>query len=252
MVDFNLTDEQLALQDTARKFAQSEMIPQAAHFDQTGEFPQKIIEKAWQAGLLNEQIPEEFGGAGLDTLSTCVLVEELAAGCSGMTTSMMVNTLGQTPVLVGGTKEQIEKHIVPFIKEFRYCAFALTEPSSGSDAANMQTTVKKAGDKYILNGRKCFITNGGVADLFTTFGTLDASKGYKAICAFVVDAKTPGVSAGKKEDKMGQRASNTTDVIFEDAEIPAENMLGAEGQGFGVGFLGANAENGGDGFICQC
>jgi len=232
MVDFKLTDEQLALQETARRFAQTEMIPQAAHFDQTGEFPEKIIKKAWEAGLINEGIPEEYGGPGLAVLDTCILTEELAAGCAGMTTSMMVNSLGQLPILIGGSKAQIEKHIVPFTKDFRYCSFALTEPSSGSDVATMRTVAKKAGDKYILNGRKCFITNGGVANLYSTFATLDPGKGHKAICAFIVERDLPGVSAGKKEDKMGQRASNTTDVLFEDAEIPAENLLGREGEGF--------------------
>ncbi|MDP3937285.1 MAG: acyl-CoA dehydrogenase family protein [Deltaproteobacteria bacterium] len=234
MIDFTLTDEQLALQETARRFAQTEMAPQAAHFDQTGEFPEKIIKKAWETGLINEGIPEEYGGPGLSVLDTCILTEELAAGCAGMTTSMMVNSLGQLPILIGGTKAQIEKHIVPFTKEFRYCSFALTEPSSGSDAATMRTIAKKVGDKYILNGRKCFITNGGVANLYSTFATLDPSKGHKAICAFIVERDSPGVSAGKKEDKMGQRASNTTDVIFEDAEIPAENLLGREGEGFPI------------------
>jgi acyl-CoA dehydrogenase len=230
MVDFKLTDEQLALQQTARKFAQTEMAPQAAHYDQTGEFPRSIIENAWKVGLINESIPAEYGGLGLDGLSACVLTEELAAGCAGMTTSMMVNTLGQTPILVGGSKEQIEQWIVPFTREFRFSSFCLTEPSSGSDVANMNTTAKKVGDKYVLNGRKCFITNGGVADVFTVFATLDPAKGHKGICAFVVAADTPGVSAGKKEDKMGQRASNTTDVLFEDAAIPAENLLGREGR----------------------
>ncbi len=234
MIDFTLTDEQIALQETARRFAQTEMVPEAAHYDQTGEFPEKIIKKAWETGLINEGIPEEYGGPGLSVLDTCILTEELAAGCAGMTTSMMVNSLGQLPILIGGSKAQIEKHIVPFTKEFRYCSFALTEPSSGSDAATMHTVAKKSGDKYILNGRKCFITNGGVADLYSVFVTLDPSKGHKAACAFIVERNSPGVSAGKKEDKMGQRASNTTDVIFEDAEIPAENLLGGEGQGFSI------------------
>ncbi|OGP84622.1 MAG: acyl-CoA dehydrogenase [Deltaproteobacteria bacterium RBG_13_65_10] len=234
MIDFKLTEEQLALQQTARKFAQTEMAPNAAHHDQTGEFPRSIIENAWKVGLLNESIPAEYGGLGLDGVSACILTEELAAGCAGMTTSMMVNTLGQTPVLVAGTQAQIEKWIVPFTQEFKFAAFCLTEPSSGSDVASMHTTAKKVGDKYVLNGRKCFITNGGVADVFTVFATLDPAKSHRGICAFVVSADTPGVSAGKKEDKMGQRASNTTDVIFEEAAIPEENLLGAEGGGFKI------------------
>jgi acyl-CoA dehydrogenase len=234
MVEFKLTDEQLALQETARKFAQSEMAPHAATFDQSGEFPREIIKKAWEVGLLNEAIPEEYGGLGLDTLTTCIMVEELAAGCAGMCTSMMVNTLGVDPILLSGSKEQIEKWVVPFLKDFRFSAFALTEPASGSDVASMKTTVKKVGDKYVLNGRKCFITNGGVADLFTTFATIDPGKAHKGICGFIVPADVPGVSAGKKEDKMGQRASNTTDVIFEDVELPPENLIGSEGQGFKI------------------
>jgi len=233
-MDFRLTDEQLALQQTVRKFAQTEMAPQAAHYDETGEFPRSIIENAWKVGLLNESIPAEYGGLGLDGVGACILTEELAAGCAGMTTSMMVNTLGQTPILVDGTREQIEKWIVPFTREFRFSSFCLTEPSSGSDVASMRTMAKKVGDQYVLNGRKCFITNGGVADLFTVFATLDPAKGHKGICAFVVPADTPGVSAGKKEDKMGQRASNTTDVLFEEAAIPAENLLGREGEGFKI------------------
>ena len=237
MVDFRLSDEQIALRDMARKFAKNEIIPVAAKFDESCEFPRDVIQKAYDAGLLNETIPAEFGGTGLGCMESCIITEELAAGCSGISTSIMVNTLGITPIIVAGTKEQKEKFLRPFTEKLKFAAFCLTEPGAGSDVAGMALSVKKDGNNYVLNGTKRFITNGGVADLYTVFGTMDRSKGHKGMIALIVPSDIKGVIRGKVEHKMGQRASNTTEVVFEDAKVPVENILGKEGEGFKVAMM---------------
>lgn len=234
MLNFKLSEEQLALQEVARRFAKEEMIPKAHHYDETGEFPKDIIKKAFDIGLLNACVPPEFGGSGLSTVDNCLVCEELASGCTGMSTSMMVNDLGLYPIVVAGNKEQKEKFLTPFTKEFKIASFCLTEPQAGSDVAGMSTQIKKDGNSYILNGQKMFITNASYASQFVVFATLDKSLGYKGICAVVVDAKTPGVSIGKKENKMGQRASDTAAIHFDGVKVPKENLLGKEGEGFKI------------------
>jgi len=234
MIDFRLTDEQLELQNETRKFAQEFMIPYAHYYDKSGEFPRPIIQKCWEEGLMNLSIPEEYGGQGLGSIEQCIVVEEMAAGCAGMTTSIYVNTLGAEPILVAGNDEQKEKYLRPLIEELKFASFACSEPGMGSDVAGIQTRVKKEGSNYVLNGSKFWITNAPHADYFTVFASLDPSKRHKALCAFIVEADTPGVKTGRPVEKMGHRASTTSSVMFRDAKIPEENILGDEGKGFGI------------------
>ena len=231
-MDFRLSDEQLALQETARRFAEEEMKPIAAAHDQSGEMPMGVMRKAWELGLSCTTIPAEYGGVGLNALDAAIVVEQLAWGCAGMTTSLMANDLGLTPILVAGSEEQKRSWLGRITKSFQMVAFCLSEPGAGSDVAGLSLTARRDGDHYVLDGTKCWITNGGVADLFTVFARLGGSKRHDGVCAFVMEAKTPGVSVGKKEDKMGQRASDTRVVHFDGARVPAANRLGAEGEGF--------------------
>lgn len=236
MVSFKLTDEQTALKEMARKFAQNEIVPKAHHYDETGEFPVEILKKTFETGLMNMAIPAEHGGYGTNHIDSCVAAEEISAGCVGIGTSVMANDLALTPVVLAASHEQKEKFLRPFTEEFKLASFCLTEPGAGSDAGSVSTTAKLEGDKYILNGSKCFITNGGYADLYVVFAATDKSKGHKGLSTFVVP-KELGVKAGKKEKKMGQRASNTTDVIFEDVAVPKENLVGKEGDGFKIAMM---------------
>jgi len=233
-MDFALTDEQQALQATARRFAQTEIAPAAAHYDQTGEFPREIIRKAWELGLVSTAIPEAYGGLGLPILDACIAVEELAWGCAGMATSIMCNDLGLTPIVIAGSDEQKKRWLEPCAREFKLVSFCLSEPEAGSDVAGMQLLAERDGDHYVLNGTKCWITNGGEADVYSVFATLDRSSRHKGICAFVVPRGAPGLTPGKKEDKMGQRASDTRVVHFDNVRVPAADRLGEEGEGFKI------------------
>ena len=233
-MDFRLTEEQNALVQTAREFTRKEVIPKAAHFDETGEFPREILKKAWETGLMNIEVPEAYGGLGGSCLDDCLVQEEIAYGCSGINTSMSANMLGATPLLVAGTEEQKQKYLNRMTSEYTFAAYCCSEPDAGSDVAGMRTRVTRHGDDYVLNGQKRWITNGGVASFYTVFATFDPAMKHKGIACFVLDANTPGVKPGRKEDKMGQRASNTTDVIFEDVKIPKSALVGAEDGGFKV------------------
>ncbi|MBN1940296.1 MAG: acyl-CoA dehydrogenase family protein [Candidatus Aminicenantes bacterium] len=232
MIDFSLTEEQLALQEMAREFAANEMRPVAAKYDQSHEFAFEVMEKAFQAGFLTANIPEAYGGVGLSGLDLCVISEELSAGCAGLFTSMMACALASTPLILFGTEEQKQKFLLPLTKKMNLTAFCLTEREAGSDAGAVQTRAVRDGDDFIINGSKCFITNGGVASLYTVFANTSPNKGARGITAFIVPRETPGVIVGKVEDKMGQRASNTAEIFFEDVRVPAANMLGRQGYGF--------------------
>jgi acyl-CoA dehydrogenase len=234
MVDFELSEEQQAFRDLARDFAQREMVPVAAKYDQSGEFPWDVVRRAQQAGLLNVDIPEEYGGAGLGPFDVCLIAEELGAGCAGMATSLMGNGLALRPILNFGTPEQKQRFLPPLCSGPRLAAFCLTEAGAGSDFAAVSTTARLEGDEYILDGSKVFITNGGVASLYTVIASTDRRRGARGLSAFVVPADAPGVSKGKKERKMGQRASDTTEVHFEEVRIPETNRLGREGRGFRI------------------
>ncbi len=237
MIAFELTQEQIALQDMARKFAANEIRPKAVEYDHTGQFPEDILEKAFGLGLMSGFIPEEYGGLGISALDACIIEEELGWGCSGIATSMTCNGLALTPILVAGTDDQKKRFVAPFAEKLQYASFCLTEPGAGSDAGGIATTAKKEGDNYVLNGRKCFITNGSYATQYAVFASTDRSKGHKGLSAFIVPRSLPGVSVGKKEDKMGQRASDTADVLFEDVKVPAGNLLGKEGEGFKIAMI---------------
>jgi acyl-CoA dehydrogenase len=238
MFDLTLTDEQEALIATAREFARAEIAPAAAHLDEAGKFPAELMNKAFELGLMNFEIPEAYGGLGLSCLTHSLIMEEIAWACAGVNTTLAGNMLGAMPLLIAGTEAQKQKWLSALVagKEGKpvFACYACSEPDAGSDVAGMRTRVEKKGDEYILNGQKRWITNGGVASFCTTFGTFDPKLKHKGITAFVVDMSTPGVKIGKKEDKMGQRCSLTNDIIFEDVRLPKENLIGEEGGGFKV------------------
>ena len=233
-MEFALDDGLLALQQTARRFAEEEVMPIAADHDQSGEFPRSVIEKAWQLGLVSTCIPPEYGGVGLSIQESCMTTTEVSRGCAGIATSVMCNDLGLTPILVGGSEDQKRQWLSPCAEEFKLVSFCLSEPGAGSDVAGLQMLAEKDGDDYLLTGTKAWITNGGVAELFTVFATLDRTSRHKGICAFVVSRDTPGIELGKKEDKLGQRASDTRSIHFDKVRVPASQRLGEEGQGFGI------------------
>ncbi|MHA1961793.1 MAG: acyl-CoA dehydrogenase family protein [Candidatus Thorarchaeota archaeon] len=234
IIDFELTQEQKELQKRTRDFAQEFMLPHAHYYDKTGEFPLPIIKKCWEAGLMNLAIPNDYGGLGLGVQEQCLVVEEMAAGCAGMTTSIYVNSLGAEPILIAGTPDQKNRYLRPLTEDLKFISFACSEPYMGSDVAGIRTRVKKDGSHYILNGSKFWITNASHADYFTVFASLDPAKRHKALCAFIVDADTPGLRTGPPVEKMGHRASSTSAVIFKDVKVPEENLLGEEGRGFAI------------------
>jgi acyl-CoA dehydrogenase len=234
VVNFDPTPEQEALREMVHKFAANEIRPRAAEWDRDGVFPLELFRKAFGLGLMSGFIPEAYGGQGLTILDTCILEEEISWGCSGVATSMNANALALGPILLAGTAEQKRAFVQPFAAELRFASFCMTEPGAGSDAGGIATTARRDGGDYVLNGRKCFITNGAHASQYTVFASTDRSRGHKGLSAFVVPREAPGVSSGKKEDKMGQRASETSDVLFEDVRVPEANRLGAEGEGFKI------------------
>jgi acyl-CoA dehydrogenase len=233
-MDFQLSESQRALQDMARKFAREVIRPKAAHFDETADFPKEIIASAWENGLLNMAIPEAYGGVGLSHLDQLLAYEELAWGCSGMATSIVANDLANLPIILGANEEQKQRLLRPFTEKLKFSSFCLTEPEAGSDVAGMGTTAVRDGDEYVLNGAKCFITNGGYADQYTVFATVDKARKHKGITCFVVEGRPKGLTVGKHENKMGQRASNTVALTFEDVRVPVANRIGEEGEGFRI------------------
>ncbi len=236
MVDFTLTDEQKDIRELAHTFAEKEMRPVAWEYDKDGTWPQEVIEKAWETGLMNTHIPEEYGGPGLGYLEGAIIEEELGWGCSGIGTSLACNGLAAAPLAVGASEEVKKKYLGMLTEEPKLASFCLTEPDAGSDVSGMRTTAVKRGDKYVINGSKCFITNGGYADWFTVYAKTDKEAGHRGISAFVVE-KDWGVVVDKKEDKMGQRASNTATITFNDVEVPAENLIGEENKGFKLAMM---------------
>lgn len=232
-MDFNFTPDQLALKKMTQEFVAKEITPYALEMDHNNEMRPGLLEKLYEAGILDITVPEEYGGPGVDALSIAFVYEELGKGCAGVATSAAANALASYPVLLMGTHEQKEL-FYSYITDGKLGAFALTEPAAGSDAGAVATTAVKDGDDYILNGTKCFITNGGTADVFVVFANTRKSAGIRGLTAFIVEKKTPGFSAGKKEDKMGIRASNTCELVLDNVRIPAANRLGREGEGFKI------------------
>lgn len=231
-MDFTLTDEQRQLQQLARDFTRKEIIPIAAEYDQKEELPWQVVEKAFEVGLLNVGIPEHAGGIGLGMLDECIVGEEIAYGCMGIFTVLMASELGLTPILVGGTEEQQKRFAIT--EKAGLYAFALSEPNNGSDAAAMSTTAVLDGDEWVINGTKMWISNGGMAEWTVVFATTDKQGGHRATVALVVPKDAPGFSYNKIKHKMGQRASLTSELVFENVRVPRENQLGGLGDGFKI------------------
>ena len=233
-----LNQDQLAMQKMVREFTQKEVAPKAAHYDHTEEFPWDNIRKMADMGLMGIPIPEQYEGAEMDTVSYMIAIEELAKACASTSVILAVHTsAGTMPYLLFGTEEQKQKYVPDLASGRKIGAFALTEPNAGSDAGRVSTTAVLDGDEYVLNGTKCFITNGGPAETYLVFATVDKSKGLKGITGFIVEKGTPGFSIGKKEEKMGIRASQTTELIFENCRIPKANLFGKEGEGFKIAMI---------------
>jgi acyl-CoA dehydrogenase len=237
VVDFTLTDEQKDIRQLAHDFAAREIRPKAWEYDRDSTFPRDIIEKAWEVGLMNSHIPEEYGGPDLDYLSGCLIEEELGWGCSGVGTSIMCNGLALAPVVLGGSEEIKKRYLAMLTEELTLASFCLTEPDAGSDVSGMRSSAQKKGDKYVLNGTKTFITNGSHAAWYTVYAKTDKDAGHRGISAFVVPRDAGGVSVDKKEDKLGQRASDTAMISFNDVEIPADHLLGEENKGFKLAMM---------------
>jgi len=236
-LSFDLSDELKEMQQVARKFTQEEIIPKAAHYDKTGDFPHDIVKKAFDLGMVNFHIPQKYGGPGLGSVVDCVVTEEMAYGCSGIATAMNANNLGIAPVLLAGNEEQKKKYLTRLMEAPLHCSYCVTEPGAGSDVAGIRTKAVKKGDSYVLNGQKMWITGAGVANWFFVLArTAEDPKApaSRAFTGFIVDADTPGLTLGKKEWNMGQRASDTRGVSFEDVVVPAENRLLEEGAGFKI------------------
>ena len=232
-ISFALSEEQRALRELAREFAENEIRPVAAEYDERSQHPADVIAKAHEIGLMNPHVPEEYGGAGLSAFDQMLIGEELAWGCSGIATSIVANILGSLPVLLAGTEEQKREWLPPLLDDPVLCSFALTEPEAGSDVSAIATTATRDGDSYVLNGSKMFITNAGHASWFVVFASTDRGAGHRGLSAFVVPAGA-GVVVERHLDKMGQRATDTSAVSFQETRVPAENRLGEEGDGFKI------------------
>ncbi len=232
MIGFDLSPEQQQLKETARRFAVEEIIPVAAQHDEEQRFPDGTARKAWELGLMNLEVPREFGGLGLGVLDSCIVLEELNYGCAGITNVVAANGLATTPVILAGNDEQKKRYLGQLSNELTFAAFCITEPGAGSDVAGLSTTYRRVGDTFVLNGTKHFISNGTVADWYVAFATVDRKARHAGISAFVFPADLPGIKKHRMKNKLGQRAADTGEVVFEDVAVPASALLGAEGDGF--------------------
>jgi alkylation response protein AidB-like acyl-CoA dehydrogenase len=235
-MDFALSDEQKALKQTVHEFAENEIRPVSMELDEKGEFEWDIVRKAAKLELTYSGVPEEYGGPGLSNLDNVMVIEELGWGCMGVAACIALNQIAILPILLAGSEEQKKEYLGRLTDPDKpvLCAFGLTEPEAGSDAASLKTRAVRDGDEYVLNGGKCFITNGGVSEFYTIFATVDPELKYHGVTAFLVEGDTPGFSIGKIEHKMGMRASQTAELVLEDVRVPASNILRGEGQGFYV------------------
>lgn len=230
-VNFGLTDEQLEIQQLAREFAKNEIAPVAEHYDRTHEYPWPVIKKAQEMGLTAMSVPEKYGGLGLSLFEETLVTEELAWGCSGVSTAIGVNGLAILPILIAGNEAQKTEY-GGRMAGGEMAGYCLTEPEAGSDVAGIKTIARRDGDDYILNGNKMFITGGTVAGFYTVFAYTDPSQRYNGMSCFIVDREWEGVSVGKPFEKLGQHASDTAEVVFDSVKVPASHRLGEEGQGF--------------------
>ena len=228
-----LNEDQQSIVASVKDFMEKEVAPICAACDRTGELPMDAYRKAFDMGLHCMEIPEEFGGAGMDYMTVAAAHEEMGKVDAGFATTMGATGLAIKPVLLSGTPEQKQMYS-DIVTSGKFAAFCLTEPNAGSDAGSCTTSAVREGDEYVINGRKCFITNGGIADVYVVFATVDRSKGLKGLTAFIVERSRAGISTGKEEDKMGIRLSNTCDVLFENVRVPVSNRLGEEGEGFKI------------------
>jgi butyryl-CoA dehydrogenase len=231
-MDYFLTEEQVMIRDLARQIAEDKIVPVRGELDETGEFPWEIMKVLAQSDLFGLFIPEEYGGLGKGCMELCIAVEELSRACVGVSTSYAANALGTYPLLLFGSDAQKQKFLPDISTGKKLVAFGLTEANAGSDASGIQTTAKLDGNEYVLNGTKQWITNGSVADVYTIIAITDRAKGPRGASAFVVEKGSPGFTFGKKENKMGIRASITTELVFDNCRIPRENLIGKEGMGF--------------------
>ena len=236
-ISFALTEEQKALRQLAREFAEKEIRPKAAEYDEHSTHPADVIAKAHELGLMNPHVPEEYGGVGLPGFDGMLVGEELSWGCAGIAVSIVANTLGAGPVLLAGSDEQKREWLPPLLEEPILCSFGLTEPDAGSDVARIKTTAERHGDEYVLSGSKTFITNAGHAAWTVVFAKTDASKGHRGLSAFIVPMDSPGVTVEKHLDKMGQRSTDTSAFSLQDVVVPAGNRIGEEGDGFKIAML---------------
>ncbi|MBU0519990.1 acyl-CoA dehydrogenase family protein [bacterium] len=249
-MDFRFTEEHEMVGELARKFAENEVRPLAMDIDRNADVPKELIDKISELGFMGIPFPEEYGGGDLGEIGYCILTEEIARVC--LSTAATIGghvSIGAMAVYLGGTEEQKQRLLPEMCMGEKLAAFALTEPQAGSDAGAISTTAVRKGDKYILNGQKTFITNGGIADVYSVFAVTNPGAGLRGVSAFLVDKNLPGFTAGSPEAKMGIRGSHTTDLFFEDVEVPAENLLGEENQGFplamktlDVGRIGVGAQ----------
>ena len=232
-MEYFFTEEQQMLKELARKIAEERVVPVRAELDEKEEFPWEVMHTCAEAGLFGVFIPEEYGGFGGGVLDNCLVVEELSKACMGVSTSFASSGLGAYPILLHGTEEQKKKYLPQIASGKRLAAFGATEANAGSDVAGMQTTAQKDGDSYILNGTKQWITNGGEAEIYSVFAVTDKKRGPRGISGFIVEKGTEGFSFGKKEQKLGIRASATRELVFEDCRIPEENLIGGR-EGIGL------------------
>lgn len=230
-MDFGFTADQLSLKKMTQEFVAKEITPYALEMDKNNAMVPGLVQKLDNAGFLNLAVPEEYGGPGLDSLSVALIYEELGKGCAGVATATAANSLAAYPLIVAGTEEQRRKFF-EVVNEGKLAAFALTEPGAGSDAGAVSTSARHEGDHYVLNGTKCFITNGGMAEIYLIFANTRKNAGIRGLTAFIVERGTPGFSVGKEEDKMGIRASNTCELVLDNVCVPDGNRLGKEGHGF--------------------
>ncbi|MDD3824801.1 MAG: acyl-CoA dehydrogenase family protein [Anaerolineae bacterium] len=233
-MDFSLSEDLRDIQARARKFAQEEILPIAAEYDRKAEVPPGIVQKAKAAGLLNVTIPKEYGGMSYGALQSAMIAEELGAACAGISITILVNGLALTPIMLFGNEEQKEKFLRPVAEGAKLAAFCLTEREAGSDAGSIKTTALPDGDDLVINGQKCFVTSGSLASVLVVFAQTDPERGPRGVSTIVVPADTPGIRVVKVEDKMGQRASNTAELAFENVRVPQANLLGKRGRGFGI------------------
>jgi acyl-CoA dehydrogenase len=232
MLDFSLSPEQLDLQNKAREFALKEVLPLAWYYDEANDLPMPLMKKAFEEGFMNGDIPKQYGGRGIGLLEAAIVTEEIAAACSGLATSIFVNSLGMEPLILCANEELKAKYLPKISKEFKKICFATSEPMMGSDVSGIQCRAEDKGDHYLLNGTKYWITNAGISDYMSIFATVDPKSQHQGICAFLVERNQEGVTVGRHIPKLGQRSSNTAGISLKNVRVPKENVMAGPGEGF--------------------